>query len=119
MLQKGSFLVPSDTSGVYLMKIIQTRRCSTRLHAKSGKFIRIVIRQIKTKLIKKRKRRMRGLVIRSNHYSNKADGMVYKFDKNAAVILKKRMNTFGKDVIGPTCKRMKIKKFRASIVSIF
>ena len=119
MLQKGSFLSPSDTSGVYLIKVIQTRRCSTRKHAKTGKFLRIVLKQTKTKLIRKRKQRVRGIIIRSNHAFSKKDGMHYKFEHNAVVILKKRMNTLGKEVIGPSCKHMKIKKFRNSIITLF
>lgn len=119
MLQKGSFTIPSDSSGIFLAKIIQTRRCSTRRHAKAGKFLRVVIRQIKTKLSRRRKSRVRAIVIRSNHVVNRLDGLAFRFIKNAIVVLKRRMNTFGKETIGPTCLEMKIKKFRNSIVSIF
>lgn len=119
MLQKNSFLVPSDTSGVFLIKVIQTRRCSTRKHAKTGKFLRVVIKKTKPKLIRRRKRRMRGIVIRSSHRFLRRDGLVFFFEKNAAVILKRRMNTLAKDTLGPTSKELKIKKFRKSIVYVY
>lgn len=119
MLQKGSFTVPSDSSGVYLVKVIQTRRCSFRKHAKTGKFLRLVIRKTKPKLIKRRKKRMRGIVIRSSHKFLRPDGLTFKFDKNAVVILRRRMNTLGKEVLGPTSKEMRIKKFRKSIITVF
>ena len=44
MFQKGSFTAPSDSSGVFLVKIIKTRRCSTRKHADIGKFLRFVLK---------------------------------------------------------------------------
>ena len=37
MFQKGSFAMPSDSSGVFSVKIIQTRRCDSRHHAGIGK----------------------------------------------------------------------------------
>lgn len=119
MLQKGSFIAPSDTSGVYLVKVIQTRRCSTRLHAKYGKFLRVVLRLVKPKLARRRKQRVRAISIRSSHTTNRVDGSSFFFQKNALVLLKRRMNTMGKEVIGPSALEMKIKKFRNSILYIF
>ena len=57
MFQKNSFSVPSDSSGIFLVKVIQTRKCSTRKHAKIGRFLRVVVRNTKTMLnrIKKKK----------------------------------------------------------------
>lgn len=52
MFQKGSFSIPSDSSGILLVKVIQTRRCSTRKHADIGKFLKVVLRNTKTKTIK-------------------------------------------------------------------
>ena len=119
MFQKNSFSIPSDNSGVFLVKVIQTRRCSNRKHAKIGKFLKIVIRKTKPELIKRRKKRMRAITVRSQHYSYRSDGMVYNFADNALVILKKRMNTMGKELFGPTSKDLKIKKFTAAFKHIF
>lgn len=44
MFQKNSFSIPSDSSGILLVKVIQTRRCSTRKHADIGKFLRVVLK---------------------------------------------------------------------------
>ncbi len=119
MFQKNSFSAPSDTSGVFLVKIIQTRRCSFRKHAKTGKFLRIVLKQTKPHSLRRRKKRMRGLTLRTSHKFFRPDGMTFKFDYNALVILRRRMNTLGREVIGPTSKEMKIKKFRKSVMYIF
>jgi len=119
LFQKGSFSVPSDTSGVFLTKVIQTRRCSWRRHAKTGKFLKIVIKKTIPRLIRRRKKRMRGLTIRSAHRFLRVDGMCFQFNENALAILKRRMNSLGREIVGPTSKEMKIKKFRRSIVYVF
>jgi ribosomal protein L14 len=119
VLQKNSFTIPSDTSGVLLAKVIQTRRCGFRKHAKTGKFTRTVNKVVKPKIAHRRKKRTRSLVIRSSHRFIRPDGMCYKFEKNALTLLKRRMNTVGKEVIGPSCLSLKIKKFRNSVVSLF
>ena len=82
MFQKGSFSIPSDSSGVFLVKVIQTRRCSTRKHADVGKFLRVVLRSTKTKLSKRRKRRVRAIVIRSRRFYQKSGGVKYSFANN-------------------------------------
>lgn len=112
MFQKNSFSIPSDSSGVLLVKVIQTRRCSTTQHAKVGKFLRVVIKNTKPELLKKRKKRTRAIVVRTSHIYYTKKGRYYVFNDNALVLLKKRMNSVGKELYGPTSKFLKIKKFR-------
>lgn len=119
MFQKGSFTIPSDSSGILLVKVIQTRRCSTRKHADVGKFLRVVLKATKTKLTKRRKRRVRAIVIRSQRYYFKKWGSYYQFANNNLVLLKKRMNTIGKELYGPTSKMLKIRKFRVAFRHVF
>jgi ribosomal protein L14 len=119
MFQKGSFSIPSDSSGILLVKVIQTRRCSTRKHAGIGKFLRVVLKNAKTKLTKRLKRRVRSIVIRSTSYYTKSGGLYYQFGSNNLVLLKKRMNTYGKEIYGPTSKKLKIKKFRIAFRYMF
>lgn len=119
MFQKGSFSIPSDSSGILLVKVIQTRRCSTRKHADVGKFLRVVLKLTKVKLNKRRKRKVRAIVIRSQRYYFKKFGVYYQFANNSLVLLKKRMNTLGKEMYGPTSKVLKIRKFRVAFRHIF
>lgn len=119
MFQKGSFSIPSDSSGVLLVKVIQTRRCSTTHHAGIGKFLRVVLRKTKVKLIKRRKRKLRAIVIRTKSYNKKNDGLTYTFANNSLILLKRRMNTVGKELYGPTAKVLKIKKFRIAFKYVY
>lgn len=49
----------------------------------------------------------------------KNDGLSYRFSNNALVLLKKRMNTVGKELYGPSSKALKIKKFRVAFKYIY
>ena len=119
MFQKNSFSIPSDSSGVLLVKVIQTRRCSKTKHAKIGKFLRVVIKNTLPELLRKRKKKRRAIVIRSNHFNYVNQGYYYLFCDNSLVLLKKRMNTMGKEIYGPTSKLLKIKKFRVAFKLVF
>lgn len=119
MFQKESFSIPSDSSGILLVRVIEIRRCSSRKLAKVGKFLKIVIKNTKPILIKRRKKKLRALTIRSNHLFYKSDGLSYRFCDNALVLLKKRMNTVGKELFGPICKNLKIKKFRIAFKKVY
>lgn len=119
MFQKESFSIPSDSSGILLIKIIEIRRCSLLRLAKIGKFLKVVIKNTKPILIKRRKKKLRAIVIRSSHYLYKNDGLSYNFNNNSIVLLKKRMNTVGRELYGPISKSLKIKKFRIAFKKVF
>ena len=91
---------------------------STR-HACINRFLKVVIKNTKTSLNKRKKKKNRSICIRSKMFFWKNDRTVYRFGDNALVVLKKRMNTFGKELYGPTSKHLKIKKFRIAFKSIF
>ena len=119
MFQKNSFSIPSDSSGILLVKVIQTRRCSTLKHAKVCKFLKVVVKNTKVRLNKVKKKKSRSIVVRSLHPTYIKKGKYYKFFDNALVLLKKRMNSRGKELYGPTSKQLKIKKFKIAYRCIF
>lgn len=81
--------------------------------------MRVVLRRVKPELWKRRKRRSRAIVIRTHKFFRRNDGMVYGFSNNALVLLKRRMNTIGKELYGPTTKDLKIKKFKVAFQYIY
>lgn len=119
MFQKNSFSIPSDSSGILLSKVIQTRRCSTTRHATICRFLLIVVKKTKTTLSKIRKKKSRALVVRTKFINYLKKGKYYNFCDNALVLLKKRMNSRGKELLGPTSKALKIKKFRIAYKYVF
>jgi ribosomal protein L14 len=119
MFQKNSFSIPSDSSGILLVKVIQTRKCNSVRHAKIGRFLRVVIRNTKTSLNKVKKKKSRAIVVRTSHQINTTRGKYYTFADNALVLLKKRMNSRGRELYGPTSKILRIKKFKIAYKCIF
>lgn len=119
MFQKESFSIPSDSSGILLVRVIEVRNSSKRRLGVGGKFLKIVIKDTKPILLKKKKKKTRAIVIRSLQTRRKIDGLQYRFCDNALVLLKKRMNTVGKELYGPICKNFKIKKFRTVFRKIY
>lgn len=119
MFQKNSFSIPSDSSGIFLVKVIQTRKCNTKKHAKIGKFLRVVVRNTKTVLNRIKKKKSRAVTVRTKHTTYIKKGKYYQFNDNALVLLKKRMNSRGKELYGPTSKMLKIKKFRIAYRCVF
>ena len=47
------------------------------------------------------------------------DNLTYYFVDNGLVVLKRRMNTFGKEIYGPTSLDLKIKKLRIAFNEVF
>ena len=119
MFQKNSFSVPSDSSGILLVKVIQTRKCSNTRHAKINRFLRVVVRNTKTSLNKIKKKKSRAIVVRTKHLMYSQKGKYYNFCDNALVLLKKRMNSRGRELYGPTSKNLKIKKFLIAYRCVF
>jgi len=119
LFQKNSFSVPSDSSGILLTKVIQTRRCSTKKHATICRFLLVVIKKTRTILNKVKKKKSRAIVVRTKYIKFLKFGKYYNFFDNALVLLKKRMNGRGKELYGPTSKELKIKKFRIAYKCVF
>lgn len=119
LFQKNSYSIPSDSSGILLVRVIETRKCNSRVHAITTKFLKIVIKNTKPELIKRRKKKLRSIVIRTQKILFRKGGCYYNFFDNALVLLKKRMNTVGKELYGPVCQKLFIKKFRVAFKCIF
>lgn len=119
MFQKNSYAIPSDSSGVLLVRVIETRRCSRKKHALTNRFLRCSIRHTQPELLKRRKKKIRAFVIRTKQYIYRRGGCYYNFFDNGLVLLKKRMNTVGKELYGPTCMFLRIKKFRIAFKCVF
>jgi len=92
LFQKNSITIPSDSSGILTVKVIQTRRCSSKRHAKIGRFLRIVVKTTKPEYLRRRRKHSRAITIRSKHFFRRLDGLFYNFSDNSLVLLKKRMN---------------------------
>lgn len=103
---------------IKLLKIIQIYKTKKNKHAIFGKFFKAVLKSVMPKLLKIRKKKTKGIVIRSNIFFLKKDGLLICFFKNAVIPLKKRMNPWNKKLLGPTLLEFKLKKFRVGLTKI-
>lgn len=102
-----------------MVKVMQTYRVSTRRHACIGGFTKVILKNTRARLLKKRKKKMKAIVIRTKAITSKTSGVYYRFFDNGLVLLKRRLNTLGKEIKGPTSTGLKIKKFRIAFNAIF
>lgn len=115
MLQKLSSLIPSDSTGVFLVRLFQVYRDKV---AKVGNFIKTSIRDTRPKNFLRKKRKVKSFVIRSKFKLFFFDTTSLWYNTNNCVILKKRLHTRGRVVLGPTTFLIKRKKFLRSFIKV-
>lgn len=62
----------------------------------------------------KKKSKIKGILVRTKFIINNNDGASFFFKENNVVLLKKRLSPRGKEVVGPSVRKIKRKKFVAS-----
>ena len=110
MIQKGSFLIPIDKSGVWQVAAFHIYGGFLNKYAKSGCFIKISVKKIKNNLWLSKKSKTKSIIILTRKESG-LNGFYRKFKFNSCVLLKKRLSSFGSEIIGPTLKNVRRKKF--------
>lgn len=115
ILSKLSLLIPCDSSGVFLVKLIHVYQSK---YAKIGSFIKISIRETRPKNFLKKKKKYKSFILRTKIRTLLCDTSWYKSYQNNCVILKKRLQLRGRVVMGYTSYLIKRKKFLKSFVKI-
>ena len=109
MIFKLSKFIPSDRCGVWLVRVFHTYT-RLRFFNKVGEFGKISIQQTRPFNKLRKKRKVKFFFIRSKQVYHKIDGSVYKFFDNGGVLLKKRLQPWGKRVFGPTSNIIRRKR---------
>ncbi len=118
MVQKGTYLKPLDSCGVWTVKIFHLYRGGFRKFAYIGNFIKASVRTTKPNNIFRKKSKTKGIIIHTTKELLKKDGTLVKFFSNNVVLLKKRMTPRGKELTGPALYEIKRKKFISSFSGI-
>ena len=117
MIQKGSFLVPIDKSGVWQVSTFHIYGGFLNKYARSGCFIKVSVKKIKNNFWLSKKSKTKSIVILTKKESH-FNGFYKKFKFNSCVLLKKRLSSFGSEILGPALKNIKRKKFIYSFSGI-
>lgn len=115
MLQKLSCLIPCDSTGVFLIRVFHVYQYN---FAKVGSFVKASIRVTQPKNFLRKKRKVKSFIIRTKFKFLMPDTSHYVYSQNNSIILKKRLKSRGRVVMGPTSYSIKRKKFLKSFVKI-
>lgn len=118
MIKKHTCMIPADTCGVWWVSVFHLYYGFNRKTAYVGNFVKVSIRRTKPNNWLRKKSKIKGIIIRVKKEFFKYDGSWIKFRENNIILLKKRLNTQGKEVCGPITYSIKRKKFRNSFVGI-
>lgn len=84
----------------------------------TGNFLKVSVKSIQTNLFLLKKSKVNSILIFTKFCSKKNDASSIKFNNNNCVLLKKRLQPFGKEVHGPINKEVSRKKFLYSFSGI-
>lgn len=114
MIQKSSIIEPADNCGVLKTNVFHVYKGSKGRLAFAGDFLKVSVREITLESEVKKKSKHKSILIRTKFFIKKKDSTIIYFEKNALVLLKKRLTPRGKTLSGPISSIIKRKKFVSS-----
>ena len=118
MVQKGSFLIPTDRCGVWFTRIFHLYGGFNKKSASISSFVKISVRSTKPNNWLKKKTKLKSILIRTTKETFKLDGTYIKFKFNNNILLKKRLTPKGKELYGPGLFKLRRKRFLSSFVNV-
>ena len=116
MIQPQTYLTVADISGAKRLMCIRILG-NNRKYANVGDIIIGVVKDAIPNMVIKRSNVVRAVVVRTKNAIRRSDGMVVRFDDNAAVIINTENNPRGTRVFGPVAKEIRDKNF-TKIISL-
>jgi len=111
---KESILIPADKCGVDTVKVFHLYRGFNRKSCGVGDFVKTSVQKTVPDNWIKKKSKLKGILVRTKFLINNNDGASFFFKENSVVLLKKRLSPKGKEVVGPSVRKIKRKKFVSS-----
>ena len=117
MIQPQSYLNVADNSGAKKLMCIRVLAANKNQFANIGDVIIAVVKEALPNQPLKKSDIVRAVVIRTCKGIHRSNGMVIRFDDNAAVILNKDNNPRGSRVFGPVARELRDQNF-TKIISL-
>lgn len=117
MIQTLSYLNVADNSGAKKVMCIRLLGGSFRDSASVGDIIIAVVKDALPNMPIKKSDIVRAVVVRTSKGVKRQNGVVIRFDDNAAVIINKEGNPRGTRVFGPVARELRDRDF-LKIVSL-
>lgn len=116
MIQPQTYLTVADNTGAKKLMCIRILG-NNRKYANVGDIIIGVVKDAIPNMAIKRSNVVRAVIVRTKKALKRPDGMVIKFDDNAAVIINAENNPRGTRVFGPVAREIREKNF-TKIISL-
>ena len=117
MIQPQSYLNVADNSGAKRLMCIRVLGSNQNQFANIGDIIIAVVKEALPNMAIKRSDIVRAVVVRSCKGVRRTNGMVIRFDDNAAVVVNKEGSPRGSRVFGPVARELRDRSF-TKIVSL-
>ena len=111
MIQMQTNLDVADNSGARRVMCIKVLGGSKRKYATIGDVIVVSVKEAIPRGRVKKGEVMKAVVVRIAKYINRADGSVFRFDRNAAVLITPQMEPVGTRIFGPVPRELRAKNY--------
>lgn len=117
MIQPQSYLNVADNSGARRLMCIRVLGSSNRKYANIGDMIIAVVKEAVPNMPLKKSEVVRAVIVRTCKGLKRDNGMILRFDDNAAVVVSQEGNPRGTRVFGPVARELRECNF-TKIVSL-
>jgi large subunit ribosomal protein L14 len=117
MIQPQSYLNVADNSGARKLMCIRVLGSSNRKYANIGDMIIAVVKEAVPNMPLKKSEVVRAVIVRTCKGIKRNNGMILRFDDNAAVVVNQEGNPRGTRVFGPVARELRDFNF-TKIVSL-
>lgn len=117
MIQAQSYLNVADNSGARRLMCIRVLGSSNRKYANIGDMIVAVVKEAVPNMPLKKSEVVRAVIVRTCKGLKRDNGMILRFDDNAAVVVNQEGNPRGTRVFGPVARELRELNF-TKIVSL-
>ena len=117
MIQSQSYLNVADNSGARRLMCIRVLGSSNRKYANIGDMIIAVVKEAVPNMPLKKSEVVRAVIVRTCKGLKRDNGMILRFDDNAAVVVNQEGNPRGTRVFGPVARELRDFNF-TKIVSL-
>ena len=117
MIQPQSCLVVADNSGAKKIMCIRVLNKNQQQFGNIGDIIIAVVKEAIPNMPLKKSDIVRAVIVRTCKGLRRENGMMIRFDENAAVVINKEGNPRGTRVFGPVARELRDRNF-TKIVSL-
>lgn len=117
MIQAQTFLKVADNSGARKLMCVRILGTNRPRYARVGDIIIAVVKEALPNIAVKKSDIVRAVIVRTKKPIQRDDGILLRFDENAAVVLNAANSPRGTRVFGPIAREVRDKNF-SKIVSL-